>query len=398
MIINPLSRKKFIKNTLLSGILISPATEITKLFAYEKYDAISHREDPIGFGKSLGYSLPIDLILLTATLAPNSHNTQPWKIKKISENAFELYGDPNRLLPSIDPKERQFYHSQGTFLELAYLTADSLMYNANIDLFPKGIPKSKDDLLRRPVARFSISAKHECKHDFLFFAIKNRMMNRDVYSGDYLNTEILNEIQTYAGLQFISAKFQTGEEAIARLNPIIVEAFDRELKSIPANEVTRIWFRLKDSELYQKRDGLCLEGNALSGLKLWFVRNFFMSLDHDFWHSDSTRKLTLDSFRKQVESSKAYVCFISNGSDSQKVWIETGRDFMRFSLACAAKGIAFHTMNQSLQDNEESKGFHEQIAKEIGLKNNQRIQLLARLGRSDYMFSSPRRDLKDILL
>ncbi len=71
---------------------------------------------------------------------------------------------------------------------------------------------------------------------------------------------------------------------------------------------------------------------------------------------------------------------------------------MRFTLAIANENLAFHTMNQALEDYPESELHHENLKQKLGLGKKARIQLMGRIGRSDYVFASPRRELKEILI
>lgn len=49
--------------------------------------------------------------------ASSSHNMQPWKIKIVSPDTFELYADLDKSLTVVDPNGWQMLISQGTFIE-----------------------------------------------------------------------------------------------------------------------------------------------------------------------------------------------------------------------------------------------------------------------------------------
>jgi hypothetical protein len=53
-------------------------------------------------------------VLAYAILSPNPHNKQPWIIRLTGTNSFNLYVDPDRLLPETDPVYRQVHIGQGT--------------------------------------------------------------------------------------------------------------------------------------------------------------------------------------------------------------------------------------------------------------------------------------------
>ncbi|TGN06527.1 Acg family FMN-binding oxidoreductase [Leptospira ilyithenensis] len=391
------SRKKFIFKVFQTSAIFSLSPVLGKLYAYGKEESQIFRQDPFLYAENIGLKKPIEKIILTATIAPNSHNTQPWRIKIESDSSFLLYGDDKRTLPAIDPINRQFYHTQGTYLELAKLAADALGYDSKISLFPKGIPSAKQ-MNVLPVAGFQISPIKQRTQDSLFLSLPKRQMNRSEYSGDWITEDESKELRNLTNPNSIQLKFILGEDQIQSYLPFLIDSFAMETNLKAQNEVTRVWFRKESEDVYSKRDGLSLEGNGVSGIKAWIAKKFFLDLSYEGWHSEASKNASIELFKSQAKSSKGLVLFISKGNDDAKEWIRTGMDFMRFSLAAAGKNLAFHTMNQALEDYPESLGFYNEIKSKLGLQKKERIQLLGRLGRSDYHYESPRRDLKEILI
>jgi hypothetical protein len=392
-----ISRKKFISRSFQSSAIIALASLSRSIFAFSKEEVESYRNDPIAYAESIGITSNIQKIILAAMLAPNSHNTQPWKVKVESENIFLLYGDAERILPAIDPINRQFYHTQGTFLELARLAADSLMFDAKITFFPSGIP-NKSQHLTKPVAKFLITPKDKCVHDFLFLSLSKRQMNRSVYSGDWITEDEISILKKLTFASFVELKFVLGKENISNYFKPLHQAFATETNIREANEVSRVWFRTATSDIFSKRDGITLEGNGLSGLKLWLAKKFFIDLSPEGWHSESSKQAGIDIAKAQIESSKGLVFFVTEGKDTALEWVKTGMDFMRFTLAIANESLAFHTMNQALEDYPDSLEYHEHLKQLLLLGKKSRIQLMGRIGRSDYQFASPRRELNEILI
>lgn len=379
------------------GSLISFTSLQKNLYAFGSEENKQHRENPIAYAESLGYTNPIDQVLLTAILAPNSHNSQPWKFKKISDFEFYLFGDGEKQLPEIDPINRQFYHTQGCFLELCHLTADSLMFDTTIKLFPNGKPSAKT-FSKFPIAKVSLKPKTKCVHDFLFAGVRDRRMNRSVYSGEILTKEELEGLHSFARPFKNQMKWTNDVNELSAILPVLENAFAMETNRYVSNELNRRWFRLSETSILENRDGLTLEANGLSGIKLWIAKKFFVDLSKEVWHSEDSKQAAISMFSSQVHSAKALVFFLSEGKDDETTWIETGRDLMRYTLSCSVKNIAFHTMNQAVEDYPESRLFTKELKQILKLKPTQEIQLIARLGRSSYQFDSYRRDLKSFLV
>jgi hypothetical protein len=101
-------------------------------------------------------------VVALALLAPSGHNMQPWTIRldKADPHSLELYADPSRLTPAVDPLARQTMVSQGTFLAYLRLAAAHLGYSTDFALFPGGnyVETSLDDSMRTlPVARVTLT-------------------------------------------------------------------------------------------------------------------------------------------------------------------------------------------------------------------------------------------------
>ncbi len=397
MIKTPFSRKIFLKRSFQTGTVLVLSQLGKDLSAFSEEDSEMYRKNPFLFAESLGLKTPIEKIILAAMLAPNSHNTQPWKVKIESDSSFLLYGDAERVLPAIDPINRQFFHTQGTFLELATLAADSLLLESKITFFPLGIPNSVD-FHKKPIAKIVLIPKSKTEFASLFESLPKRQMNRSKYEGDFITLDQTSILQQLTLANTTTLRFVLGKDEIQKYHKILIDSFTTETNLKEANEVSRIWFRTKKEDIYGKRDGITLEGNGLSGLKLWLAKTYFVDLSYESWHGEASKKASIDIAKKQIESSKGLVFFVTKGKDTPLEWVKTGRDFMRFTLAIATENLSFHTMNQSLEDYDESKVYHQQLCDLLGIDKSSRIQLMGRIGKSDYNFFSPRRDLKEILI
>src|SRR6187402_22830 len=65
------------------------------------------------------FSDPRLQLVALGLLAPSGHNMQPWRVRldPADPHAFDVYVDPDRLTPAVDPDARQTMVSVGTFLE-----------------------------------------------------------------------------------------------------------------------------------------------------------------------------------------------------------------------------------------------------------------------------------------
>ncbi|PKL16157.1 MAG: hypothetical protein CVV49_17625, partial [Spirochaetae bacterium HGW-Spirochaetae-5] len=65
-------------------------------------------------------------LLRHASLAPSGHNTQPWRVKIVSDSEWIIGWDKTRSLPAVDPRNRELLLSIGTFCEALSIAAKSI--------------------------------------------------------------------------------------------------------------------------------------------------------------------------------------------------------------------------------------------------------------------------------
>ncbi|MBN1623794.1 MAG: hypothetical protein JW903_05460, partial [Clostridia bacterium] len=81
-------------------------------FLETKYDVSRDEyDDEKGFMSGTQFAL-----IRAGIMAASSHNMQPWKVRIDSESSFTLLADMSKILPVIDPDNKQLMMSQGTFI------------------------------------------------------------------------------------------------------------------------------------------------------------------------------------------------------------------------------------------------------------------------------------------
>ncbi|HMV41923.1 MAG TPA: hypothetical protein PK079_21505 [Leptospiraceae bacterium] len=327
--------------------------------------------------------------------APNPHNTQAWKIKILNENEILLFVDESRILLDTDPPARQIHIGQGSFIECFSIGAAQLGYTTKVQYFPQGEYKTSE-IGKKPVAKLTLSAGDSNKKKF-FKSLNIRNTNRSIYSGDFSETDrdkIQNEIQ------YDKSNFKwilSSDSRFAKIQDLLVEAFAIETNLKRTNEENRIWFRVTDKEIYSKRDGISLRGNGMSGLSYKIISNFFVSTKPEDWHSDFTRKAGIDSFKEQVKSSKAFI-YILTSKNEMKDWVESGEKYAHLNIAVNSLSYSMHPMSQFLQEYPEMEKVKLEFEKLMEIPPKAKIQMFARIGKSDYFFQSPRRNPQDMIV
>src|SRR5512136_1237982 len=91
-------------------------------------------------------------ILLSALKSPSPLNIQPWYITFPAPKRIDLFIDPERILPRLDPSYHQILLSFGAFIENLDIAAREYGFRADVTFFPAGWPGKLLEL-DKPVAR-----------------------------------------------------------------------------------------------------------------------------------------------------------------------------------------------------------------------------------------------------
>lgn len=337
---------------------------------------------------------PVAQSAAIAMTAPNPHNVQPWKIRFESPLSLTLYADASRLLPQTDPPARQIHIGQGTFLELLRLAAADAGYRAEIKLFPEG-KYALADLGKKAVAHVKLTAQADFPRDALFPFWSARATNRTEYQGDAIRDDEFARLRELTAPRATQLKFLSGNE-LAAANETIYRSMEIEMRDTACAEESFRWFRFSDAEIREKGDGINLRGNGMSGFRLWLVRTFFLSPDISSVNSESSTNSYLAGFRAVADSSKGVALFITP-KNAQSDWVTAGMDYLRFHLAATSLGLAMQPVSQVLQEYEKMNGLRREFEVCMGVSPPAKIQMMVRLGRSDYRYYSPRRPLQSLM-
>jgi hypothetical protein len=114
-------------------------------------------------------------LLRYAVLAPSTHNTQPWRFR-VGGGAVELWADPARALPRIDPHRRQLHMSCGAALFHLRLGLRRFGAVDVVEVLPE--PRHPELLAR---VRPGTSIRPGARELALFAAIPERRTNRAAF-------------------------------------------------------------------------------------------------------------------------------------------------------------------------------------------------------------------------
>ena len=306
-----------------------------------------------------------------ATMAANSHNTQPWRFV-LSERSILVLPDLSRQLSAVDPDNHHLFASLGCATENIVQAAGSLGFYANpvFDSQAGGIAVA---LEKTPLRQYGLLA-----------AIPRRQSTRASYDGTTVSPEHLRLLAAAGNggggqIRLFTEPTQRDEIlsylVAANSAQMADKAFVRELKS---------WIRFSYSDALLTRDGLFSKCTGNPVLPGWLGRALFPMV---FTEGSENSK-----YRSQLRSSSGIAVFIGERNDPAS-WAEAGRCCQRFALQATALNIKTAFINQPV----EVPTIRGQFAAWLGI-GERRPDILMRFGSGPRLPQSLRRPVSQVIV
>ena len=152
-------------------------------------------------------------VVAAATRAPSIHNTQPWRFAATPDR-LDLFLDPDRALPVLDPTRRQQVISCGIALEFAVVALAAGGRTAEVTLEPD--PDDSDHLATVRVTGDAAASDEDAA---LAGAIERRHTVRAPFLTRDVPGELIDRIQAEAG------RFRTWVKPITRSEEEVATVF-----------------------------------------------------------------------------------------------------------------------------------------------------------------------------
>ncbi len=304
-----------------------------------------------------------------ATLAANSHNTQPWKFA-LADSSINIIPDAERRTPVVDPDDHHLYASLGCAAENLALAASAKGRSASVVFDPSQI---RIDL-----------AKASPAENELFGAITKRQCTRSVYSGADVpagSLKLLEDAARQEGVDFIVITDRVKREQVLEA---IIAANSAQLSDSAFVAELKGWIRFNPAAALITGDGLFSACSGNPNLPTWFASVIFPLV---LTAASENQKCV-----EQVRSSAGIAIFASR-SDDKEHWFNAGRAYERFALQATAMGIRNAFLNQPV----EVPAKRAEFAKLLGLTGG-RPDFVVRFGEAPAMPMSLRRPVASVLV
>ncbi|MCG5076960.1 Acg family FMN-binding oxidoreductase [Paraburkholderia tagetis] len=322
------------------------------------------------------HEFSVRFALRHATLAPSSHNSQPWRFVRDADRVL-LCADRLRALPVVDPYDRELIISCGAALFNLRVALASLGIGYAITTFPSN---ADPDLL----AEVCLLRERTTGAELAAFmsAIYERVTTRHPFSPEPVDATIeqhLREAAHAEGVEVACVSAAGPRYAIAEL---VAEADHRQFADPGFRRELAKWIHPRHAD-----DGMPAYAAGLAPL-LDFTAPLVASAIRTF---DLGGGLAA-THRDLVAGSPLLLC-LATGVDDAQAWLATGQALERVLLLATLHGLCASYLNQPIEVPE----LRQKLGALTGLPPGYHPQLLLRIGHGTPDAATPRRPLGKVM-
>lgn len=307
-------------------------------------------------------------IIRYATLAANSHNTQPWKFR-IEPHAIVIAPDFTRRCPAVDPDDHHLFASLGCATENLVHAAAALGFTAT--------PEFTGETIRVALKSAPSNATP------LFEAIPFRRCTRAPYDGKAIRNDTLAQLEQAGTSPEIDVVMLTDRTKMAAVTDYVVEGNTAQMRDQAFMDELRAWMRFNGPSAVATMDGLYAPASGNPALPPWLARRLLPFV--------FTERSENDKYRAHIASSAGVAVFTAARNDKAH-WVAAGRACQRFALQATALGLKYAFINQPV----EVSRLRAQFATWLGL-GERRPDLVVRFGAGPDLPRSLRRPVDQVM-
>jgi len=344
----------------------------TAFYAVGRSPSYDEAEQILWNAKSPADNSELNYLVHYATLAANSHNTQPWRFGQ-SGNRIFIKPDLNKSTPVVDPDNHHLYASLGCACENLSLAAAAEGKSTSANFISDDEDQIEIDLAAGPASR-----------NPLFEAILERRCTRSEYDGRPVSADDMKSLEQAVSIEGCRVLLISDKQKMVQILELIIAANTAQVEDPEFVAELKSWLRFNAASAIETGDGLYAACSGNPTLPTWLGGPIFDML---FSAKSENEKCT-----KQVRSSSGFAIFVSEKND-KKHWIQAGRSYQRFALQATALGMKHAFLNQPVEVSSSRPKLAQMLA--IG---DQRPDLVVRYGFAPPMPRSLRRPVLDVMV
>ena len=332
--------------------------------------SIDAKQFPYGGNAKCRY----EYLLRYAVLAPSSHNSQPW-LFDVNHDYLDLYADPTRALPVVDPDNRELIISCGAALE--YLCVSARYFGFAPSVIYHG-PNDNADLL----ARFSFGErkKPDAMDIAMFNAIPRRHTNRMKFDEESVPLPVIEELQTLSEGEDVAFQVITEKSDRNDIARMVTEGDQIQGSDPRFRRELAAWVHANRSHSH---DGMPAYAFGAGDFSSVFVPLVVRTFD---WGNGKAAK------DQQLVIGSPLLAVLKTKGDAPSDWLNTGRALASVLLRLIHHNLSASFLNQPI----ELEDLRLALKQKLG--GDTQPQILLRIGYGPDTKPTPRRSVEEIVL
>lgn len=306
-----------------------------------------------------------------ATLAANSHNTQPWRFR-ISHTGMEILPDMSRQVTIVDPDNHHLFASLGCAAENLAMACATCGKPGELSFDPSNGGRLMFAFGSGPTVDRA-----------MFDAIAKRQSTRGEYDGKAVSAFDLKALYSAAVMPGIDLVLVTDRPLIDRVRDLVIAGNNRQMADPAFMRELKSWLRFSPRQAMETGDGLFSATSGNPVLPAWLGP---LLLDFVFKADAENEK-----YARHIASSAGIAIFVAQKNDPEH-WVLAGRACQRFALQATALGLKHAFINQPV----EVAGLRPELADLVGLPGR-RPDIVMRFGYGPTLPYSARRPVEAVL-
>jgi hypothetical protein len=263
-----------------------------------------------------------------AALAPNGHNTQPWRFR-VTPGGIDILPDFARRTPAVDPDDHHIFVSLGCAAENLALAAAARGRGGETVFDPAS------------GGRISCSfGTGQAADTVLFDAIPHRQSTRAAYDGRAVAAADLAALSAAAAVPGVDLVLVVDRPRIDQVRDLVLAGNSAQMADPAFVAELKSWLRFNPHQALQTGDGLFSAATANPVVPAWLgglAFDWFVTADGEN-----------EKYAAQLRTSSGVAIFAGAQADPDH-WVRTGRACQRFALQATALGMKLSFVNQPVE-------------------------------------------------
>lgn len=327
-----------------------------------------------------------------AATCPSPHNTQPYRLKLLSETEAEVVFLPRRGLWVADPEGRFTWLTLGIFVEICAIAAHGSGYELEREWLIAPMYPDGDTETSQTVCRLQLTKAAAPIADMDPQLVLDRHTSRLPYDGRAIPEALVMEMQAEALVGDQRFEVRSDKQAIGWVIELNRQAMFHDMETKPIRAELTHWLRFDEREEEITRDGLsarCL------GFSSRLLRSLFTH--PGFWTLPGIKWVVGQIYMRSM-TGVGTIGWLRGPYVTIEDWLQAGRTMIRLWLIVTRHGYYWHPYGSVITSDEARTN----MIRFFGMSDEQggkdAVWLLLRLGSSLVPPISHRLPFEEIVL